>query len=460
MLKKNVFQAFSYVQKYIGQGQERSIKAKKNILGSLVVKAISIIISFVLVPLTINYVNPSKYGIWLTLSSIVAWFSFFDIGITHGLRNKFAEAKAKGDDEDAQIYVSTTYGILAMIFVIIWLVFILVNPFLDWTSLLNLSSEYKSDVTSLALIVFTYFCLQFVLRTVTTVITADQQPAKASLIDLIGQLVSLIIIVILVQTTEGSLVLLGLALCVAPLLALLVANVFFFRGKYYAYRPVYSKIRLKYAKSLFNLGVIFFIIQIAQIVQFQSANIIISRSFGPSEVTSYNIAYKYFGILNIVFVIFLTPFWSAATEAYMKKDMAWIKGSVKKYNYLVVAFVAAGILMLLFADIFYDLWLGKDTVLIEFSLSLWCFIYFACSMFAGIYVSFLNGISALRLQFWASIVSPLVYIAIALFFIKYYKMGVYALFVASVIANFNGIILAPLQYYMIVVKNKKGIWIK
>ncbi len=59
----------------------------------------------------------------LQLSSIVGWFSFFDIGLTQGLRNKFAEAKAKGDDELAQVYVSTTYAILAMIFFAVWALF-------------------------------------------------------------------------------------------------------------------------------------------------------------------------------------------------------------------------------------------------------------------------------------------------------------------------------------------------
>ena len=54
-------------------------------------------IGLVLVPLTINYLNPTKYGIWITLSSVIGWFSFFDIGLGNGLRNRFAEAIANND---------------------------------------------------------------------------------------------------------------------------------------------------------------------------------------------------------------------------------------------------------------------------------------------------------------------------------------------------------------------------
>jgi len=456
---KFIFPLTNFLQK-MGGGHERSVRAKKNIAGSLLIKIISIAVSLIVVPLTLNYVNPSRYGIWLTLSSVVAWFSFFDIGITHGLRNKFAEAKAKGDDESAQIYVSTTYAILAIVFCLIWLIFLVVNPYLNWSSLLKISPEYASDVSKLALIVFTYFCFQFVLQTISTVITADQQPAKASLINVSGQVLTLIIIIILVKTTEGSLVNLGLALCASPLLALIIANYFFFKGKYKAYRPKFSKVKFAYAKGLFNLGVVFFIIQIAGLIQFESANILISRNFGPTDVTSYNIVFKYFNILSMGFMIFLTPFWSASTEAYLKKEIEWIKNSMKKYNYLNLAFCAAGVIMLLASETIYELWLGKDVVDIDFWLSFWGFAFFMVSLYGSKYVSFLNGISALRLQFWASIFSPILYLILVFIMIDYFKMGVHTMFIAAILANFNGFILAPLQYHMIINKKKKGIWIR
>lgn len=59
------------------KGNERSVTVKKNILGSLAVKGFSILISLMLVPMTLGYVNSELYGIWLMLSSIIVWLSFF-----------------------------------------------------------------------------------------------------------------------------------------------------------------------------------------------------------------------------------------------------------------------------------------------------------------------------------------------------------------------------------------------
>src|SRR6476646_9497261 len=127
-MMENITKPVLFFKSLINRGHDRSVNIKKNIIGLFVIRGCSIAISFILVPLTIRYVNPTQYGIWLTLSSIVAWFSFFDIGFGNGLRNKFAEAIAKGDTELAKIYISTTYAILSIVISCILILFFCINP--------------------------------------------------------------------------------------------------------------------------------------------------------------------------------------------------------------------------------------------------------------------------------------------------------------------------------------------
>jgi O-antigen/teichoic acid export membrane protein len=394
------------------------------------------------------------------LSSIVGWFSFFDIGLTQGLRNKFSEARANGDDEMAQVYVSTTYAILLLIFGAIWGLFMISNQFINWSNLIGVSENMQDEISQLAIIVFTYFCLQFVLRIVSTIIIAGQEPAKASLIDLVGQIISLVAILFLIYTTEGSLIYLSLALCIAPIVALILANLFFFRGGYRRYRPILSAVRLRESKALFGLGVYFFVIQFAGIIQFETANFIIARNFGTSDVASYNIVYKYFSILNMLFAIFLAPFWSASTEAYIKKDFQWVRNGIRKYNLLNIFFLLVSVVMLVLSDEIFEIWLGENEVKIDFRLCLWAFIFFNLSIFGGKFCSFLNGINALRLQFLSCLISPILFLVAAFLLIKYLESSAYVLFVAAIISNFNGFLLAPVQYYMIIIRGKGGIWLK
>lgn len=90
---------------------KRTNKALFNIASSFVIKGASILLSLLLVPITLDYLNPYEYGIWLTLSSVLMWINYFDIGLGNGLRNKLSEALAVGDDNLARIYVSTSLAL-------------------------------------------------------------------------------------------------------------------------------------------------------------------------------------------------------------------------------------------------------------------------------------------------------------------------------------------------------------
>ena len=77
---------------YLNKGNRRSARAKKNIAAMFALKGVSILCQLAVVPMTINYVSKYEYGIWITISSLVAWLSFFDLGIGNGLRNKIGRA--------------------------------------------------------------------------------------------------------------------------------------------------------------------------------------------------------------------------------------------------------------------------------------------------------------------------------------------------------------------------------
>src|SRR5580658_5216524 len=188
---------------FIG-GHARTAKANKNIVYSFLIKGLSIACQFALVPLTINYLKPSVYGIWQTIAQIVGWFSFFDIGIGNGLRNKLSEALAKGDTKLARVYISTSYACVAAIFLSLMVLFWVVSPFLDWASLLGLSPNLAGILQRTMLVVFSFFCLQFILNLIGNILFAHQEPALSNLITPLGNLVSLIIIFILTRTTPSG----------------------------------------------------------------------------------------------------------------------------------------------------------------------------------------------------------------------------------------------------------------
>ena len=441
------------------EGHHRTVKAKKNIIISFIIKGISIVVGFLMVRVVLSYLDQTEYGIWLTLTSFLAWFSFFEIGLGSGLKNKLAEAIALKNYELGKIYVSTTYAILTIIIGAIALLFLVCNFFIDWTKILNTKQELARELSLLSFIVFGFFFLQFVIRLISIVLSADQRPAMADVFGPIGNLISLFLIYFLTITTKPSLIYLGLVLSAIPVLVLVIGSWYFYSKDYKSVSPSIKYIKFKYTKDLFGLGMRFFVIQLAGLIIYQSTTIIIAQYFGPSDVTVYNIAFKYFSMIIMIFSIIITPFWSAFTEAWIKDDLVWIKSSVQKLFKIWAFLLVFGIVMLLFSNKFYHLWVG-DEVVVPMKLSVVLFIYSITFTFGNIFGIFINGVGKIKLQMYSTIISSIVFIILALVLIGHYEVGVIGIVIASIISNFYGLILAPIQYVKIINNNAHGVWAK
>ncbi len=442
---------------YFTKGHERSVKAKKNIIVSFGLKGVSVFITFLLVPLTLNYIDVTGYGIWLTLSSVLGWLNFFDIGLGNGLRNKFAEATAKNQNELARSYLSTTYAAFLIIIGGVYLLFLFINPLLNWTKILNTPSAMENGLSKLVLIVFTFFCLKFILQLIGTILTADQKPAITASFDVISGFFSLIIIFILTKTTNGSLLYLGTALSVTPVIVLLIASFIFYNKDYKYCKPSYRYVDFRYFKDLVGLGVKFFILQIAFIIIFSTDNIIITQIFGPSEVTPYNLAFKYFGIPIMIFSIIITPFWSAFTEAYAKNDISWIKSSMKKLIKIWVLFVAGVVFLLVVSNYFYLMWVGNK-VIIPYLLSAFMGLFAIISTWNSIFANFINGVGKIKLQMYYAVFAMIINIPVSILFAKTLNMGSAGVILGTCVSIFVGSVFAPIQSIKILKGNAEGIW--
>lgn len=454
-MREKILSAFTFFNNIINKGHQRSVKAKKNILASFLIKGCNIAISLVLVPLTIHYVNPTQYGIWITLSSIIGWFAFFDIGFGNGLRNKFAEAIAHDDHEKARIYLSTTYAVLSIIIASVLALFFCINPFLNWPKILNTSQGMAGELSLLALIVFVFFCLQFLLQLITTIITANQQPAKASFFNFLGSILSLTVIFILTKTTSGNLIYLALGLGFTPIVVLSASSLWFYTHDYRKYAPAFRFVKFSYARSLMSLGVKFFIIQIAVVILYETSNLIIAQLFGPAEVTSYNVAYKYFGIIPMIMSIVMMPFWSAFTEAWVKKDIDWIKMTMTRLRRLWMLLIIITMAMLLGSQLVYKFWVGKD-IFIPISISAAMASYVIINAWNGIHSQFVNGVGKIKMQLYVAIAGSLINIPLAIFLGN--NLGIYGVVLSTTIISIMGAIVSPIQYHKLINNTARGLW--
>ena len=80
-----------------GRSLERYRRAALTILASFCGKGIGMLVTLVTVPLTLGYLGGERYGMWMTISSVIQMIAFTDLGVGAGLIGAVSEANARGD---------------------------------------------------------------------------------------------------------------------------------------------------------------------------------------------------------------------------------------------------------------------------------------------------------------------------------------------------------------------------
>jgi len=178
---------------------------------------------------------------------------------------------------------------------------------------------------------------------------------------------------------------------------------------------------------------------------------------GPEAVAQYNIAYKYFNVLNMVFIIVLTPLWSAFTDAYVKKDYAWMRGVIRKVELLWLLCIPVLILMVLCSKSLYQCWVG-DSVSIPFSLSICMAVYVLFQTGGNIYMYLINGTSKVRLQLIVYLLFAFIAIPLMDFCCRQY--GIEGIVIIPIIVFGLQTYVGRVQIQKIISNTSKGIWLK
>ena len=435
----------------------RSQLLKKNILFSFVIKGWAGIVQILLVPITIhclgNYIN----GIWMVISSVLIWIDSLDIGLGNGLRNKLSERIALRDSRGAKEYVSTTFFTLIGIIIPAIVLILLACTNIDLYKLLNVDPRIIPNLTAVICLSVVLVGNTFIFKFLGNVYLALQLPAVNNALVTLGQTVTLLAVFIQQVCHIHSLTWVAIAYTGGPLLTYLIAYPITFQWRYKELSPSWRFFKKSKIKELFSLGVKFFVLQIAGIVLFASTNILISRLFSPELVTPYQVTYRYYSFIVMLFTIIAIPFWSATTDAYAKHDVKWIRSSVRKLNLIVLSMLLIIIVMTLVSPFVYNIWVGsgvKTNMMLSSIMGAYIFVI----VFSLSYSYILNGIGALNLQLIATVIAALLYLPLAWLLAQ--RLGINGIALALVIVNIPGAILNRIQYKKIISGNASAFWTK
>ena len=186
-----------------------------------------------------------------------------------------------------------------------------------------------------------------------------------------------------------------------------------------------------------------------------TANILISKFFTPAMVTPYQISYRYLSLVIVGFTIVCMPFWNATTDAYARGDVAWIGHASKKMNLITFIILLLLVLMTVISPYIYNVWIGDDCH-VPFSMTVLMATYIFLLVLSMRYSYFLNGVGALRLQLYMTVMA-VIFIPLAWMVSSITHDITYFLLVMC-LCNIPGIIVNVIQFNKVLKGTATGIW--
>jgi len=386
-----------------GRSNERYRRVVMSALASAVAKGISILTLLVSVPLTVNYLGLERYGLWMTLSSMVALLGFADLGMGNGLLNAISDAHGRESTEEAGEYVSSAFFTLAGLAVILVVLFALIYPLLPWQRIFNITSAQASAEIGPSVIVFTVCSLLSIpLGIVQRVQIGYQEGFVNSLWQGAGNILSLLCLLLVVYLRLG-LPWLVLALVGSPVITLFFNSVVLFGMRRPWLRPRWSRITGSAAKRIFHTGILFFVLQIAVALAFSSDNIIITQILGLEMVAKYAVPARMFSVIPMISAMIVSPLWPAYGESITRGETNWVRKTLVRSLVGVLTFSSTlSLVLIYYGDEIVKRWVGPEVMpssVLLLGLGLWTVL-----LCTGNAISmFLNGINAMKFQAFISI---------------------------------------------------------
>jgi O-antigen/teichoic acid export membrane protein len=405
------------------RGAERNRRALLTGSVSTVARIVQIGTSLITVPLTLKYLGNERFGLWMTISSVLAMASFADFGVGNGVLNTVAKAFGQDDMKGVRKAVSSGFVILSTIALLLLLSFFSIFRFINWGDFFRVASPQARLEAGPSLAAFaTCFALNISMDVVQRVQLGLQQGYRYSLWQLCGSMTGFIGVLCGIWIGV-SLPVLVVAIAGAPILATSMNAIHFFGFVRPDLRPSWELVSRDVIAQIARLGGLFFVLQVVVAVSYSADNFIIARTLGAVNVPEYSIPQRMFALITMMSSMLVAPLWPAYGEAISRGHIAWVQHTLQKSLLIVLgATSVASCILLLFSPLLLHWWVGSrihPPFMLLLGLSIWTVL--ACC--GDALAVFMNGAGVIRFQVIAASIFGLGCLVTKVFLVRHFGIS-------------------------------------
>ena len=342
------------------RARDRQRRAALSAAMSMIAKLTSVATQLITVPITLHYLGPERYGMWLIMSSLVTMLSFADFGIGNGILNTVAAAYGRDDKAAMRVAISSGFVALGTVTVAILLALALSYRHVGWYGFFNVRSPLARAEAGPAIAAFVLcFAFSVPATIVQRVQLGMQRGFMTSVWLCIGSVLTLPTILVATWFHAGLPMLVAVFVG-APLIANLTNSFLFFGWLEPQLRPSFGLATRGQIGEAVRYGSYFVLIQLGNSVTAGCVPIIVAHVVGPQFVAQYTVPERLLALVVMLASMYVQPLWPAYREALVRGDGAWV---IRTYRRTLVTVLCAAAFALaaigLAMPMLLHLWVGS-----------------------------------------------------------------------------------------------------
>jgi O-antigen/teichoic acid export membrane protein len=381
-----------------GRGAQRYRRAAFGGVAMLYSNGLKMLGALATLPLALNYLGAERFGLWVTLTSLMLLANVGDFGIGNGLINALSAAHGNDDRETARIYVSSVLFTTLLLSSVLLAALLSVEAIVPWASVFHLASPVaRSEARPAVTVVTLCVILHVPLGVLVKIRTGYQEMHVNGIWQSLG--VALGFGALVLSIWYGASLPWLIAADAGGNAIAMIGNL----GRLFLVdrpwlRPSLRCVQPYAARALLAIGLQFFALALIGMVAFYSDNLLAIWACGPQAAGLFAICARLFSPCRLLAGTMLAPLWPAYGEAIKRGDVAWVRRTIAAsiaVSVMVVLPLALGLAF--FGDTLASVWMRRPVAFgagLLFGMALWVTVETIGSAISY----FLNGASLIRVQ--------------------------------------------------------------
>ncbi len=329
-----------------GRSLERYRRAALTSCVMISARVTNILTGLLLVPITLEYLGADLFGVWMAITSIVTFLAVYDFGVGTGLRNLIIECNGRNDLATARQLIGNALAALLLLACVMIVMALTLVPMLPWSSLIRCEDpDASKQILPAVQACLVMFAIGMPVTQLQNIANGYQRGYWGYSCILLGRVLGFAFVMLSVSA-EWPLWVLAAGYIGFPFFVTTIGWIVFL-VLVPSLRPWPISMQATILRRLFGVGFFVLLHHLSANLIRTSGLLLIVNTINAASGVPYSVTQRLLGATSVIVAPMVISLSTAVGEAWHRRDIPWIRRTIRRSEYMVLCFSILPLVLLL-----------------------------------------------------------------------------------------------------------------